>query len=143
MILPRGVIVLLTGLLSLTSCFWGDEDEEENIVGNYWVRRGSGYDNYLFYINEQEFGPPLIPAQVVEAGHDERTIIIKSCSDYYIIPFKKIDYSQVVKGQYHNVHEEIRNNILGPFTKAEFHQNLAVLGEDSLMSFNQKLADCQ
>jgi hypothetical protein len=135
--------LLTLSLLALSSCFWGSDWQEENIVGNYWASTiGGGNEYYLHYDNEGEYGAPLMPAKVLEAGHNERVIIIKSCIDYYIIPLKKTSYSKAEKGKYHDVHEEIRKKVMGPFTKAEFHQNMAAIGEDSLMTFDQQIDDC-
>ncbi|PJJ48600.1 hypothetical protein CLV45_4309 [Hymenobacter chitinivorans DSM 11115] len=53
MTLSRRVVALLTGLLlPLNSCFWGNENNEENVVGNFWIRmKADEQDYHLYYDN--------------------------------------------------------------------------------------------
>ncbi|WP_100338531.1 hypothetical protein [Hymenobacter chitinivorans] len=85
----------------------------------------------------------MIRSRVAAAGHNARVVIVKSCIGYYIIPLKSIQDQEMKIAEVHYVKVDVRSNIMGPFTKAAFNQQLVLLGEDSLMRFDQQLADCQ
>ncbi|MCB2409324.1 hypothetical protein [Hymenobacter lucidus] len=144
MTLSRCGLIVLTSLLPLNSCFWGADRSEKNIAGNYWLRADDDANDYhLYYDNQGEFGSSLIQSRVAAAGYNERVVIIKSCAGYYIIPLKSIQHDEMETGIYNNVQGDIRRKMLGPFTRATFNKNLAAIEEDSLVTFNQLLADCQ
>ncbi|WP_216688629.1 hypothetical protein [Hymenobacter siberiensis] len=115
-------------LLLLAGCFWGDEYRTRHLVGHYYldeVEPNSGAWYLHFEDEKSGLADALINCQVVEAGYNERCIIMRAvCTNpqFYLLPITATQDREVA-----------RHGIRGPFTKQQFDTELKrICGDDSL-----------
>ncbi|MBT2556400.1 hypothetical protein J7E24_01240 [Hymenobacter sp. ISL-91] len=133
-------LLLLPLLLILTACFWGDEYEDEQIVGNYYVSGLDGgweepmKDAYLHF-HDEKFGlaDALFPRTLSNIGFSKKCLIMLTSppnEQYYI--------ARIISGADREV---ARKNILGPFNKQDFLRKLEQVNGDTLVSFTYYFAN--
>jgi hypothetical protein len=116
--------------LCLTSCFPGDEGEENIITGNYYVRGSSGLVNiYIGYKDSQYGGISLVSEPITALGNNSDYIIAKRSAtqdEYYILKINR-----------NGIHSDAEKGIIGPLDKPSFHEKLRVLGQSNSIQFTK------
>ncbi|WP_139255208.1 hypothetical protein [Hymenobacter psychrophilus] len=118
----------------MTACFWGDEYDEQQIVGSYYVSGLDGgweepmKDAYLHF-RDEEFGlaDALLPRTLGNVGFSKKCVIMLTSA-----PSKQYYIARIVPGADREV---ARKNILGPFNRQDFTRRLEEVNGDTLVSF--------
>ncbi|WP_460619703.1 hypothetical protein [Hymenobacter ruber] len=133
---PRFTKLLPLLLLLLAGCFWGDEYETRHLIGHYYldeVEPDAGA--WYLHFEDEEFGlaDALFNCQIVEAGFNERCIIVRAiCTNpqFYIVPVTHT-----------KDRETARSSIKGPLSRQQFQTELRRICGDELPQFDSKLTN--
>lgn len=131
-------LLLLSLILAVPGCFWGDESETRQLTGNYYLHSVSAEDPWYIYFDDRAgLADPLISDRIAEAGFKATCIVLRAASpgaQCYIIPLGQASTMER--------REEVRNKILGPLSRAEFQAKVRQLNNSALVPFDPELTTC-
>lgn len=123
--------IIISFVLLLTSCDFGNAGEETHIIGKYyvgWADLESNRNIYIKEMDESNDGQGIVSGYVFELGNNDRYIIAKTLSG----PKSTLEYYHIIdtRGYYHTNMDN--NNDWEFSSETEFQGKLKSLGISTL-----------